>query len=291
MARILYAAAPWWSGVKHRFVTLNHICSFTRYSGHRAHFVWGVSEGVGYCRFEELFAPVPGIRIINVSEAELKEIERLYRCSNSLRFRGHTLAVYRPGRALQDRIFAFDLWGDFAETTALHARVPPSFQPNEALRATPSREIQRKAATYIRQHELPKRVGIRIRVTENPNDGRKPRRIQHELDQTLRSVIRIPWYVRVFVVTDSEYVQLMLLSHFCDARVLPKRFANRETGGGYVNRRDPAAMRGFVMEVACLAACRLIVNIGGFINEEFLGAKIIQPPWQRGVFGLERIAG
>lgn len=286
MSPIIYGAAPWWSGIKHRFVSLNHLANFARYWGYRLHFLWGASEGVGYCRFEELFSPLPGIKVIDLSEFELKELERIYRSSRTIHLGRQPFALYRAGDLLEDSMFAFDLWGDFEETTALEQMVPASSRLPEHLRAHPSRELQAQADAFIRMHDLASRVGIRVRVTENPKDGRTLSRNQQELDRAVKAIIRIPWYVPVFVVTDSEYVLHMLTSHFHDVRFLAKQFAEPDTGGNYVDRRDRAAMRIFVMEVACLTACLKIVNFGGFINEESVFSKIVEPPWDRSLLGL-----
>jgi len=286
MSSVLYGAAPWWSGIKHRFVTLNHLSNFVRHGGYTLHFLWGVSEGVGYCRFEELFSPLPGIGVINLAEFELKELERIYRSSRTIPLGKQNFAVYRPGDPLEDAMFVFDLWGDFAETTALQQLVPENLRSPEHLRANPSPELKRKADEFIRTHALANRIGIRVRVTENPKDGRKLCRSQQELDRTIKSLVRIPWYVPVFVVTDSEFVLQMLSSHFHDVRFLPKKYTEPDTGGNYVDRRDRASMRTYVMEVACLTACKKIVNIGGFINEESVYARIVEPPWEPSLSGL-----
>jgi len=284
MPRVVYFAAPGWAGIKHRFVTLNHIQTFASHFGYRAHFLWGISGGVGYCRFEELLTTVPGVQVINVPEQELADLEQAYRRSKSVRFRNQSFSVYRKGTALSDRMLAYDLSWDLGASTALQKLVPSRFHPALPVYANPSAEIRRKASAYIRQHALMRRVGIRVRVTESPDDGRTLHRIQKELDDTVKSIIRMPWFVGVFVVTDSEYIQQMLASHFHDTRFLPKRFPSREVGGGYIDRNDPDAMRKFLTEVACLAACWKIVNIGGFVNEQLLGAKIIQPPYERSLF-------
>ncbi len=127
------------------------------------------------------------------------------------------------------------------------------------------------------------RLGIRVRVTESMVDGRKPRRIQRELNDTVKGIIRMPWHVPVFVVTDSEYIQQMLASHFHDARFLPKRFASKEVGGGYIDRHGAAAMRTFLTELICLSACRKILNVGGFVNDESIWEKMIWPPYDGAV--------
>jgi len=282
----LYAAAPWWSGIKHRFISLNHAAAFARFKQYKLKFIWGTSEGVGYCKFQDLFAPVPDVGVINASESELKEIGATCRRSKTMRFRDEQLSVYRPGSQLGDDAIAFDLWGDFAETTALYKQVPLQFRATEILKATPSAELQHQADLFIRRHGLEKRIGIRVRVTENPADGRNLCRIQRELDAAVTSIIQLPWYVRVFIVTDSEYMQQMLASHFPDSKVLPKRFSAVEATGRFIDRKDPAAMRTYVTEIACLTACHNILNYGGFINQESVAGKIIEPSRDNKLLGL-----
>ena len=182
MDRLLYAAAPSWSGIKHRFVTLNHVGCFANHWKYRVHFLWGVSEGVGYCRFEDLLSPISGVKVLNVSETELNKIEVDYRRSDIVHFRGEPLVAHRPGAMIADRLLAFDLWGDFAETSSLKLKVPIESRPNKPLTAAPARELQVRADAFIRKHNLRSRVGIRVRVTENPADGRTLCRIQRELD-------------------------------------------------------------------------------------------------------------
>jgi hypothetical protein len=283
MPRLLYAAAPWWSGLRHRFRSISQAKTFADYAGYRLCFLWGASEGVAYCRYEDILAPVSGVRMINVSEDELKEVEGIYRHSRAIRFEGKHFAAYKPGYPLVSQMFAFDLWGDFAATTSLQRRTPVSRHPIVPTTATPALELCRKADVFIRRHEMKRRVGIRVRVTENPADGRKPRRMQRDLDNTIRSIIRMPWYTRVFVATDSQYIQQMLASHFPDARFLPKKFRDESDGGRYVHRRDPEDMRAFMTEIRCLTSCAKIINVGGFMNEESVYAKVIDPPYDQAI--------
>ena len=51
------------------------------------------------------------------------------------------------------------------------------------------------------------RLGIRVRAMELPNQKNRTHRVKSELDAVLYSLYRIPWYVPVFIATDSEYVQ------------------------------------------------------------------------------------
>jgi hypothetical protein len=118
-----------------------------------------------------------------------------------------------------------------------------------------------------------------VRVTECPIEARKPHRIQRELDEAVKSIIRLPWHVKVFVMTDSEYIQQMLASHFYDARFFAKRFDWRDVGGRYIHRQDRDAMQIFLTEMVCLTACRRIINLGGFLNEASVWYKILQPPY------------
>ena len=279
MARTLYAAAPVWAGMRHRFMTLTHANTFARYWGYRVCFLWGLSNGVVHCRFEELLSPVRGVQVINVPERELMELELACRRSKAVRFRGRLLPVYNAGTRLTVTMLAFDVDPYLSATTALEQLVPFRFRPGRPVYATPCREILRKATSFIQQHGLMRRVGIRVRVTESPADGRKPCRVQRDLNHTIRSIIRLPWYIRVFLVTDSQYIQQMLASHFHDARFLPKNFNEKHKAGYYVDRRDRLAMRTFLTEVSCLTACSRIINVGGFINEEFLYPKMISPPY------------
>jgi hypothetical protein len=281
MPRVLYAAAPWWSGTWHRFRVINHIAAFAKSAGYRAHFLWCPSQGVSHCRFEELLSPVADIQVVNVSEREVNDLERLAAKSKTVRIKGLDLAVYRKGGTPADKMFAFDLGA--AEPLENLARSRAFV--TSPLRATPSPQILKHAAAYVRDQNLPRRVGIRVRVTECPIDGRKPRRIQKELDETVKSIIRIPWHFRVFVVTDSEYMQQMLASHFRDVRYLPKRFSERGEGGGYVDRNDQADMQTYMMEVECLMSCWRIVNVGGFINQDLMWSKILKPPYDRALHG------
>src|SRR5260370_25982868 len=172
-------------------------------------------------------------------------------------------------------MLAFDLSWDLSGTNTWQRLVPSKSHPPTPAAAAPAPEIRTKDAAYIRRHDMTRRVGIRVRVTESMVDGRKPRRIQRELNDTVKAIIRMPWHVPVFVVTDSEYIQRMLASHFHDTRFLPKRFTSKEVSGGYVDRDDAAATRTFLTELVCLSACRKILNIGGFFNEESICDSMI----------------
>jgi hypothetical protein len=182
-------------------------------------------------------------------------------------------------------MFVFDLWGDFAETKSLCEQVPVSFKA-EPVQARAADELELKASVFSRKYQLANRIGIRVRVTENPADGRILCRTQRELDKAIKSIIRLPWYVPVFIVTDSEYVQQMLSSHFTDSKYFLKNFADTEKGTTYVNRKDSSAMRTYMMEIACLMSCRKIVNYGGFINEESVAEKIIEPTCHPSMLGF-----
>jgi hypothetical protein len=112
-------------------------------------------------------------------------------------------------------------------------------------------------------------------------DTRRPRRILRELDRAITSVTALPWYLRVFVVTDAEYVQDMLASHFHDANFIRKSFGDPERTGRYVSRTDRGAMRTYLSEVLCLSACKLVLDVGGFLNDDEMAAPILTPPLGR----------
>src|SRR5215472_1791536 len=109
MTRVLFAAAPSGAGIWHRFRVVNHVRTFANYAGCRVCFLWGVSSGVSFCRFEELLSPVKGVDVVNISEPELDEIERLWNKSKNMRLRGQSLTVYRAGGVVADQMFAFDI--------------------------------------------------------------------------------------------------------------------------------------------------------------------------------------
>jgi hypothetical protein len=285
MGGVLYCAAPGWAGIWHRFKTLNNIQVFAMRSGFRPCYLWGVSEGVSHCTFEELLSPIPGFNVINVPEAELSQLEQEYRQVDNIMFRGEKFLAYRRGIP-KPKTLVFDLWGDFAESTALTREVPSHLRSIAPVRATPADKLRREAESRIREWDIKRRIGIRVRVTENPKDGRRLCRRQKELDNAIKAIIRVPWYVRVFVVTDSGYIQQMLASHFRDIRFISKKFAVSGAGRGYVNRNDTAAMRSFMIEVTCLLACWKIINFGGFLNEELVQSKMIEPSHDPRVFSL-----
>jgi hypothetical protein len=286
MTRDLILACPSWTGTWHRIRVIDHARTFVRSAGCQFHFLWAVSSGVSYCRFEELLAPIPGVRIFNLSETEMNDLEQKASKFTTLVFSGEKFDVYRAGGRTSGRMFTFD----FAGARALEAAVANS--PAKRVRpvqAIPAAELSAKATRYIRDFQISRRVGIRVRVTECPIDGRKPRRVQGELDDAIKSIIRAPWHIPVFLVTDSEYVQQMLASHFHDNRFLPKKFTEKCGGYRYVSRHDREGMRTFMTEVMCLTACRKIVNIGGFLNQDLVADKIVGPPWESKLLSYRRV--
>jgi hypothetical protein len=150
--------------------------------------------------------------------------------------------------------------------------------------AKPAAAIQGQANAWIRAHRIAHRLGIRVRVEESRSRNRKPHRVKRELDQVVRSLIRIPWYAPVFVATDSEYIQQMLASHFVDTSFLPKKFDLQEPTGRYVHRQDKEAMVTFLREICCLCACPRIINIGGFLNEAQVSNKVMEEPYEAAAF-------
>jgi hypothetical protein len=225
-----------------------------------------------------LFAPTPGIMVRNVSIEQLTEVANSVRSNKDVRMGNHSFRLLTPGGEIpRGDLFSWDL----AAGKALGRRVPG---PLAEIVARPSADIRTKADAYARRHNLSDRLGIRVRVEENPKHGRRPRRIRRELDQLLKSIIRIPWYTRVFVATDSEYIQQMLASHFTDTTFLPKQFDLQEPTGRYVHRQDKDALFTFVQEVDCLCRCRKIINISGFLNDHSVRQKCIREPFREAAY-------
>ncbi|EDY21078.1 hypothetical protein CfE428DRAFT_1371 [Chthoniobacter flavus Ellin428] len=270
----LVCVSSYSSGLKHRFALLNQVRNFGHLHGYDVHFLWGVSRGVAYCHWEELFGPLEGIRVTNVSEAEVDRIGRLQKAAPLIEYEGERLDVVSDGCPLTDRMFAFNL----PATDYLERLVPNSARPKMRLLAPPNDAIRVSVDALARKHRLAQRTGIRVRVTEAAHDPRKPHRNKAELDQCLVPLLRLPADMPAFIVTDSEYVQCRLATHFVDAVWLPKEFDLTENGSHYVHRSDKAAMFTFLKEAFCLCACRRVINIGGFLNDQ--AACVWLPPYQ-----------
>jgi hypothetical protein len=273
------------SGVKHRFALLHQVKNFGRLHGYEVHFLWGVSKGVAHCRWEELFGPLDGIRVSNISEAEVAHLDRAQQAHDAIEYDGERLDVVRDGCPLTARMFGFNL----PASGYLERLVPNSARPKMRLLATPSDAIRRTVDDLVWRHGLRERIGIRVRVTEAPRDKRRPHRIPAELDECLAPLLRLPAGLPVFIVTDSEYIQHALAAHFHDAVFLPKEFDLTENGSRYVHRSDKPAMFTFLEEAFCLCECRRVINIGGFLNDQ--AARIWHPPYHETPAALTASAG
>lgn len=277
MERLVVCAAKAYAGVKHRYVMLRQVKAFAQRYGYGVRFLWGVTRGVSDCRHEELFAPVPGVEIRNLSAGELAALQHFCQRDGGFTYKGEPFRVLRDGERPDERFFSWDLVG--AETLA--RKVPG---PHPPLHARPCHSLQTQIDAYVRSNGIRERLGIRVRVTESFTQRGKLHRTQAEIDHVLYALYRIPWYVRVFIATDSEYVQKTLVAHFRDAKVLPKRFDQVEATGRYVHRADKTAMRTFLKEVGCLCACRKVINIGGFLNEGLVQSKLLKEPYEEAAF-------
>jgi hypothetical protein len=270
-AKLIVCAASHSAGVRHRYRIMQQVKGFADHAGYSVRMLWGITSGVSFCRHDELFDAVPGVEIENVSHEEMTAI---WRCSKTgmMSHKGETLRMLQPSEEPVDRFFSWDC--DTAE--ALGKLATGNITPLNA-KISPTLEAQLDG--YMQAHSMQNRLGIRVRVTERTTDLRKPRRVKDELDTVLSSLRRISPQMPLFIATDSEYIQEGLLSHFIDARFLPKRFEQREQTGRYVQRTDKDAMLTFVKEVSCLCACKNIINYGGFLNETSVRHKFIREPY------------
>jgi hypothetical protein len=268
---VVCAATPS-SGVRHRFAMLSSVKCFADHFGYSVCMLWGVTPGVAFCRFEELFSPVPGIGVVNIPAAQLTLIAERARNSRDVAIADHRYSVFHAGEPLHDRLFSWNL----DASGALARLAAPNWRQ---IAAVPARPIRDHTNAYARRYGIENRIGIRVRVEEGRTQRRKPRRVIRELNETIKSIARIPWHAKVFVATDSEYVQTMLASHFRDVQYLPKKFDLKEPTGRYVHRQDKLAMVIFLKEVDCLCRCKRIVNIGGFLNERSVQHRIIEAPY------------
>jgi len=277
MARLVVCAAKAYAGVKHRYVMLRQVRSFAQHYGYGVRFLWGMTRGVSDCRHEELFAPIPGVEIRNISAGELAALSYFCQRDGGFTYKGEPFMMLRDGERPAERFFSWDLAG----SEGLARRVRGS---HPALHARASASLQNEIDAYVRANGIRERLGIRVRVTESLTQRGKLHRVKAELDAVLYSLYRIPWYVKVFIATDSEYVQKTLVAHFADVRLIPKEFDHVEATGRYVHRADKVAMRTFLEEVGCLCACQKVINIGGFLNEGLVQSKLLREPYDEAAF-------
>jgi hypothetical protein len=274
---VVCAAVPN-SGIRHRFRMLSAVKSFAEKYEYAVALLWGATRGVAHCRFDELLSPVRGVVVHDVFEEHLGEIERVSRTGERVRLGNLDFQIFRPDRKPFGNVFSWDLRCG----SALGDLGP---RPWKQIVAKPSAAIRRQADAFARAHAISNRIGIRVRVEEIPTGRRKPHRVKKELDEVVSSIIRIPWYAKVFVVTDSEYIQQMVASHFADCVFLPKTFDLTQSTGRYVHRQDKAAMVTFLKEVDCLCRCQKIINIGGFLNDASVEHKMIEAPYDAAFMG------
>jgi hypothetical protein len=284
MSRIIVCMTNRSAGVRHRFIVMRQVKAFADRFGYSVHFLWGVTGAISFCRYEELFEPVDGVAVFNVPSSVFEPMATRAEVGSLVDYGGRRLSIFprapiplpRPGGE-DGSFFSWDLPGSGALS-----RMVPGGTPS--LLARPSAGLQEEIDAYGRRNDVADRLGIRVRVTEVASQDRKPHRIKVELDRVLGSLFQIPWYTRVFLATDSEYIQQTLASHFIDSRFLPKRFDLRHVTGGYVHRQDREAMLTFLREVGCLCACKRVINIGGFLNDGSVRSRTMESPYEEAAF-------
>ena len=274
MPRMVLCAAVPGSGVSHRKAMLSSVRHFAVSRGYSVCALWGVTSGVAFCRFEELFRPIPGIQITNFSAEQINQLAHHTKLNKTIKMGSRLFTIVGFSDSASGDLFSWDLRGARALATLVPGRgVVP-------IQVRPSPRILAEVDAYVHRHGVENRLGIRVRVEESPSANRKPHRIKAELDEVIKSLVSIPWYTPVFVATDSEYIQQMLASHFADIRFLAKSFDLKESTGRYVHRQDKQAMFTFIKEVECLCRCRKIINIGRFLNDYSVKQKWLSEPYR-----------
>lgn len=275
--RCIYCAATPTSGVRHRFLMLRSILHFARSFGYKTVFYWGATSGVGYCGFDELFAPEREFSVGDISDDGIRRLRSCLSAGGTVSL-GHTvLPVFLPGQQVpQGSFFSWDLLAAGSLRALTSTPMPP-------LKIRPTPMIEAQAELLIDKYQVTDRIGIRVRVSESARDARRPHRSLQEMNEVAAWLMRIPADEPVFIATDSEYLQDKLRSHFVNALVLPKSFEAIEASGRYVGRQDASAMKTYLLEVECLCACRGIFNIGGFHNENSFKHKFFPLPRHLGV--------
>jgi len=272
MQKTVICAAVQSSGVRHRLGMLSYVKHFADTHKYKVCMLWGVTSGVSYCRFEELFSPIPGVTVSNIDPHQLEEIRDRALLNKPVKIGTNHYEVFQAGKPPNGNIFCWDL----SHSCSLAHCVAGQ---RKLIAVSPVAHLRDQTASFVRRNQVGRRLGIRVRVEENIHRDRKPHRVSSELNSVIRSIARIPWYVRVFIATDSEYIQQMVASHFADAVYLPKEFDRQEQSGRYVHRQDKNAMFTFLKEVECLCNCEKIINIGGFLNDHTIQEKMIKEPY------------
>lgn len=267
--RTLYCISHASGGLKHRMIMLSRVMHYAAHAGRDVCLLWGCTEAVAKCRFDELLARIRGVRVINLSAAENRALVSCAGHEQGVAIEERVVAVFDPARELP---VGPVLCVDLKQAGALASRITAT---PEALASEIAPVLLGQAMDFCARHVMGERVGIRVRVLESPIPGRKPWRVQAELDDVLAWLIRLPWQTPVFVATDSEYVQQVLACHFASICWLPKCFRETTRTGNYVSRTDADAMKTFMMEVHCLQQVRQVVNVNGFLNDHLVRERTL----------------
>ena len=125
MARLVVCAAKAYAGVKHRYVMLRQVKAFAQRYGYGVRFLWGVTRGVSDCRHEELFAPIPGVEVRNISAGELAALSYFCQRDGGFTYHGEPFLMLRDGRIPGERFFSWDLAGSEALARKVRGPHPP----------------------------------------------------------------------------------------------------------------------------------------------------------------------
>ena len=109
MAKLVVCAAKAHAGVRHRYVMLRQVKAFADRYGYAVRMLWGVTGAVSNYRHENLFAPVPGVEIRNISKDELKAIAYFCERDGGFTYKGEPFRMLRAGETPGERFFSWDL--------------------------------------------------------------------------------------------------------------------------------------------------------------------------------------
>jgi len=147
MTREVYFLPSEGSGVRHRFETLSNVKAFADHFAYRVYFLWGVSNGVAFCRFEELFLPIPGVTVINVFCEQARKFQYAIKHNLVIRYNGRILRIFNLGAKPTNMMFVFNL-----DASALNRLVPSFARPRTPVRAVPVVDVQTEAKKIIAEH-------------------------------------------------------------------------------------------------------------------------------------------
>src|SRR5664279_4077801 len=175
MQKTVICAAVQSSGVRHRVGMLSYAKHFADARQYKVWMLWGVTSGVSYCRFDELFSPIPGVTVSNISPYQLEELRDNTLLNKPVKVGTNRYELFHPGQPPTGSVFCWDLFHSCGLARCVAGG-------RKLLAVSPSQDLCNQTAEFVRRNQIVRRLGIRVRVEENIHRDRKPHRIASELN-------------------------------------------------------------------------------------------------------------